>query len=39
MRFACVDCSFEMDYDEDPNELIDCEECGGIMYADGGSAS
>ena len=39
MRFVCVDCSFEMDYDEDPNELIDCEECGGIMYADEGSAS
>ena len=39
MRFVCEECEFEMDYDEDPNEIIDCEECGGIMHADEGSVS
>lgn len=37
MRFVCENCGFEMDYDEDPNEIIDCEECGEPMYADEGA--
>lgn len=34
MRFVCVDCSFEMDYDEDPTVIIGCDECDGCMYVD-----
>ncbi len=34
MRFICEHCGFEMDYDEDPGDIIDCDECGGPMYAD-----
>jgi len=34
MRFVCENCGFEMDYDEDASEIIDCEECGKIMFAD-----
>ena len=29
--FICEYCGFEMDYNEDPNEMVDCEECGGVM--------
>ena len=36
MRFVCENCEFEMNYDEDPNEIIDCKECSGLMYADEG---
>jgi predicted nucleic acid-binding Zn ribbon protein len=34
MRFVCENCGFEMDYDEDLNEIVICEECGGNMYGD-----
>ena len=34
MRFLCEECGFECDYDEDETEIIDCEECGCMMYAD-----
>ena len=34
MRFVCENCGFEMDYDEDLNEIVECEECGGNMYGD-----
>jgi len=34
MRFVCESCGFEMDYDEDVSEIIDCEECSGTMFAD-----
>ncbi len=34
MRFVCESCGFEDDYDEDPNDIIECGECGGLMYAD-----
>ena len=34
MIFICEDCGFENDYDEDENEIIECEECGGIMFAE-----
>ena len=30
-QFICEHCGFEMDYDEDPSELIECEECGELM--------
>ena len=33
MIFICVNCEHEMDYNEGPNEIIECEECGGLMYA------
>lgn len=32
MIFICEDCGYEMDYDEDPNEIVFCNECGGNMY-------
>jgi Zn finger protein HypA/HybF involved in hydrogenase expression len=32
MRFICEDCDNEMDFDEDINEIIICDECGGNMY-------
>lgn len=28
--FTCVQCGEEIDYDEDPSEIIDC-ECGSYM--------
>ena len=31
MMFICESCGFEMDYDEDINEIIECEECGAFM--------
>ncbi len=31
MRFICEDCGFEMDYDEDLDEIIECDECDGYM--------
>ncbi len=34
MRFVCESCGFEMDYDEDHTEIIECDECDGFMYAD-----
>jgi len=34
MRFVCEDCSHECDYDEDENEIVECEECSGRMTAD-----
>ncbi len=34
MRFVCEVCGFECDYDEDANEIIECEECDCIMTAD-----
>lgn len=33
MIFICDECGFEMDFDEGPNEIIDCTECDGMMYA------
>lgn len=33
MIFICNDCGCEMDYDEGEGELVDCEECGGLMCA------
>ena len=31
--FICDSCGLEMDYDEDIDEIIDCEGCGtGFMY-------
>lgn len=29
--FICEKCGFEMDYDEVPSELIECDECGELM--------
>ena len=29
--FTCENCGFEMDYDEDINETIECEERGEFM--------
>lgn len=29
--FICENCGFEIDYDEAPSELIDCDECGELM--------
>jgi len=29
--FVCENCGYEIDYDESPYELIECEECGEIM--------
>jgi len=34
MRFVCEDCGFEMDYDEDENEIVECDECYERMMAD-----
>lgn len=34
MRFVCENCGFEMDYEEDENEIIECEECGNSMFSD-----
>ena len=34
MRFVCESCGFEDDYDEDPDDVIECDGCGGFMYAD-----
>ncbi len=34
LRFVCNQCGFEMDYDENQTDIIECEECNGIMYAD-----
>ena len=33
MMFICENCGFEMDYDEDENAIIECEECGEPMTA------
>ena len=33
MIFICIECGFEMDFDESEHEVIDCEECGDNMYA------
>lgn len=33
MIFICEDCCSEMDFDEDVNEVVICDECGGNMYA------
>ena len=33
MIFICEDCGFEMDYNECVTEILDCEECGGLMHA------
>lgn len=33
MRFICVDCGFEVDYDESEEEIIGCDECDGIMHS------
>ena len=30
-QFVCEHGGFEMDYDEDPTGLIECDECGEIM--------
>lgn len=30
-QFVCEHCGFEMDYDEDVNELIECDEYGELM--------
>ena len=29
--FMCEASGFEIDYDEDPTELIECDECGEFM--------
>lgn len=29
--FVCESCGFEIDYDENVNELIECDECGELM--------
>ena len=34
MRFVCENCGYECDYDEDQNEIIECEECGDFMFSD-----
>lgn len=33
MNFVCELCCFEMDYDDDENEVIECDECCGNMFA------
>lgn len=33
MIFICEYCDNEMDYDEGPLETLECEECGGPMFA------
>lgn len=33
MIFICEDCKYEIDCDEDEFTVLDCDECGGTMYA------
>lgn len=33
MLFICEHCGYEMDYDEDENAIIECEDCGEYMVA------
>lgn len=32
-QFVCEKCGFEIDYDEDPSAIIECDECGEVMTA------
>lgn len=34
MRFVCETCGFVVYYEEHPDEVIECEECDGLMYVD-----
>ncbi len=34
MRFVCANCGFEMDYDEDTFDVVECVRCSDFMYSD-----
>lgn len=34
MKFVCDDCGFEIEYDTIGKKYIECNKCGGFMYAD-----